>query len=253
MYLQNEGSTFTATGDSTRVTIESNTAGQYGGGVFSSLGADVMVESGAALVVQNNTATSQNGGGMYLQDKDSNFSATGLNTSVAVESNTAGQAGGGVYSTSGADVMVESGAALVVQNNKAVFEGAGIALASRGTSLSVVGRDTRLDVLDNMVTSGDVGKNTTASRSGAGIAVGPGASAVITSPSLFRGNRADAGAGGAVAFTGVGEDDGTTTCVSVDLEINGDKSTATANGKSGRSASMASVYRPIAPRKSFSL
>ena len=234
VYLQEEGSTFTATGNSTRVTVESNTAEQVGGGVYSAGGADVMVESGAALVVQTNTATSLAGGGLSVQDEGSTFTATGDNTRVTVESNTAEQIGGGIFSLDGADVMIKSGAALVVQYNKAVFEGAGIALASRGTSLSVVGRDTRLHVLDNMLTSGDVGISTTASRSGAGLAVGPGASAVITSPSLFRGNRADAGAGGAVAFTGVGEDDGAAACVSVDLEINGNKSTATGYGKSGR-------------------
>jgi hypothetical protein len=96
LYVQNEGSTFTATGSSTRVTVESNTAGQVGGGMISLSGADVMVESGAALVVQNNTATSYYGGGVYLQDEGSTFTATGDSTHVKVESNTAGQAGGGV-------------------------------------------------------------------------------------------------------------------------------------------------------------
>ena len=47
MYLQTrvkpQGS-----GNSTRVTIENNTAGQAGGGVSSSGGADVLVENGAA-------------------------------------------------------------------------------------------------------------------------------------------------------------------------------------------------------------
>ena len=133
--------------------------------MFSSAGADVVIENGASLVVQKNTATSHYGGGAYLQDEGSTFTATGDSTRATVESNTAGQSGGGMFSFSGADVMVESGATLVVQKNTAVFEGAGIALAFRGASLSVVGRDTRLHVLDNIMTSGDVGKNTTASRS----------------------------------------------------------------------------------------
>ena len=97
-----------------------------------SVGADVMVESGAALVVQKNTATSQIGGGVYLESEGSTFTATGDSTRVTVESNTAGQRGGGVYSSFGADVMVESGAALVVQNNTATsYYGGGVYLQTR--------------------------------------------------------------------------------------------------------------------------
>ena len=73
------GSTLTA-GNSTRVTVVSNTAGQHGGGVFSVSGADVMVESGAALVVQEQHATSNFGGGVYLQDEGSILTATGNST-----------------------------------------------------------------------------------------------------------------------------------------------------------------------------
>ena len=64
--------------------------------MFLSSGADVLVESGAALVVQNNTATSQVGGGVYLQDDGSTFTAIGNSTRVTVESNSAGQRGGGM-------------------------------------------------------------------------------------------------------------------------------------------------------------
>ena len=96
VYLESEGSTFTATGNSTRVTVESNTAGQAGGGVNSAFGADVMVESGAVLVVQKNTATREVGGGVYLLEEGSTFTATGNSTRVTVESNTAGERGGGV-------------------------------------------------------------------------------------------------------------------------------------------------------------
>ena len=77
MHLQSEGLAFTATGDGTRVTFESNTAEIHGGGMFSTLGADVLIESGAALVVQNNTATSVSGGGMHLESEGSAFTATG--------------------------------------------------------------------------------------------------------------------------------------------------------------------------------
>ena len=99
--FQSEGSTFTATGDGTRVTVESNTAGLRGGGVCSVEGADVLIESGAALVVQNNTATIYYGGGMFF-GRGSAFTATGNSTRVTVESNTAGQSGGGCTSMSGA-------------------------------------------------------------------------------------------------------------------------------------------------------
>ena len=97
--------------------------------MYSAFGADVLVESGAVLVVQNNTATSHDGGGVYLQSEGSTFTATGSSTHVTVESNTAGQYGGGVYSLLGADVMVESGAALVVQKNTATsHHGGGVYL-----------------------------------------------------------------------------------------------------------------------------
>ena len=65
--------------------------------MFSVSGADVMVESGAALVVRKNTATSQSGGGVFLQNEGSTLTATGNSTRVTVESNTAGHTEAGWY------------------------------------------------------------------------------------------------------------------------------------------------------------
>ena len=178
-------------------------------------GADVLVESGAALVVQNNTATSLYGGGVYLESEGSTFTATGDGTRVTFESNTAGESGGGICSVDGADVLIESGAALVIQKNRCTRDGAGVLVLGQGASLTVVDLATRIYFLNNTATYN--GRKNTAG--GGGLSVGSGASAMITSPSLFRGNHADAGAGGAVVLRGDDNDDGASACVSVVLEI----------------------------------
>ena len=55
---RDEGSSFRASGNSTRVTIEGNTAGQRGGGIYLLSGADVLIER-SRTCDQKNTATSQ--------------------------------------------------------------------------------------------------------------------------------------------------------------------------------------------------
>ena len=165
---------------------------------------------------------------MYLEGDGSNFTATGSNTRVTIESNSARQGGGGMYVRNGAVVLVKSGVALDIMNNRCGQTGAGIALIGpRGTSFTVVNSDTRLQVINNTLEGSDswIG--------GGGLLVSPGASAFITSPSLFRGNRAPCGAGGAIGFYGQdawGDNksrrdlvkrlgDGGSACVPVSLEI----------------------------------
>ena len=176
VYLQDEGQASGRWEQHTR-DVENNTAGQAGGGV-SSYWCGVLVESGAALVIQKNIATSFHGGGVPTnegskpqgsgnstrvaiettqqeklevecphlvvrvcwwkaehacdseehshklkwwrcvpENEGSSLRASGNSTRVTIENNTAGQAGGGVSSFAGASVLVESGAALVIQKN----------------------------------------------------------------------------------------------------------------------------------------
>ena len=72
------------------MTIEGNTAGQTGGGIYLLSGADVLMESGAALVIQNNTATSFYGE-VCTNKARAQASARGNSTRVTIEGNTAGQ------------------------------------------------------------------------------------------------------------------------------------------------------------------
>ena len=138
VYLQGEGSSLRASGNSTRVTIENNTAGQAGGGVSSFAGAGVLVESGAALVIQKNIATSlwwrvctcmtrvkpQGEWEQHTRDDREQHSRTN---------------GGGVSSFAGAGVLVESGAALVIQKNIAQAFMVEVCTCRRGSSLRAVG------------------------------------------------------------------------------------------------------------------
>jgi predicted outer membrane repeat protein len=175
--LTNSDTLLTVTEESTHVIIEGNTA-PLGAGVVVLAGAGVLVEDTAKLTLKNNKATTGNGGGMYLQDKDSTFSATGLNTSVAVESNTAGQAGGGIYFTTGADMLVENGATVVIQENTATsLVGGGVSLSSEGSTLTATGTGTRLTVESN--TAGQYGGGMF-SMSGADVMVESGAALVGT-------------------------------------------------------------------------
>ena len=120
-------------------------------------------------------------------------------------------------SYAGASVLVESGAEFNIANNTCARNGAGAFLRNAGTSLTVTGIATRFYMLNNTVACSS--QIATSYCGGGGLSVGPGASASITSPSLFRGNRADAGAGGAVELHGVGKNDGAGACVSVKLDI----------------------------------
>ena len=201
------------------------------GGIYLLSGADVLIESGAALVIQKNTATSLYGGGLYQQDEGSSFRASGNSTRVTIEGNTAGQRGGGIFLWDGADVLIESGAELHITNNMCAVRGAGLSLSGVGTSLTITGFTTRFHVLNNIVICKDL--ISTSDCGGGGLSLDSGASALITSPSLFRGNRANTGAGGAVEFHGK-DDGGASACVSVRLEMKGNRSAASGLDKRAR-------------------
>jgi predicted outer membrane repeat protein len=55
-------------GNGTKMVVQGNTAGYYGGGVYADTASFVAVSSGASLEVVNNSV-SQTGGGVYLKDQ----------------------------------------------------------------------------------------------------------------------------------------------------------------------------------------
>ena len=72
-----------ATGN-TQMTVESNMAGQVGGGLLSIYGADVLVEGGASVVFRMNEATNLDGGGVYQQYDGPNQKQKSNNTQMTL-------------------------------------------------------------------------------------------------------------------------------------------------------------------------
>ena len=202
MLLKDENSTLTANGKHTRVVVENNQAIHCGGGV-ALLGAKMLIENQAVLLIKKNTQLkyendylkykvldTNGGGGLFLQGETSSLNVMGIDTLISIQGNEAKYNGGGAYIYQGAHIFVQEGAAMDLFNNQAARSGGGIVLFSRSSLLSIRGSKSKLQVQDNVALR----------DSGGGLAVGPGASVIIESPSLFRGNQADSGSGGAVAL-----------------------------------------------------
>ena len=152
LYLRDEGTALTTSGNGTTTMISGNTAEISGAGLLSVLGADVLVSSGANMVVTMNEAVRQSGGGVYLVVEGSTLTVTGAATKVMVSGNKAGQAGAGLVSANGADVAVENGAKLAVNGNEATglqAFGGGVIVQDVGSSLTVSGNGTQLWVENN--------------------------------------------------------------------------------------------------------
>ena len=155
LYLRGSTTRFTVTDSTSQLRVEGNTAGSIGGGLVSIDGANVLVETGATVLITNNEASRGSSGGVFLRREHNSSclgrggwrcgskgirlvqtggfcSTSGANVLVEtgavlrVEGNTAGSNGGGFYSISGANVLVETGAVLRVEGNTAGSIGGGL-------------------------------------------------------------------------------------------------------------------------------
>ena len=114
LYQESEGSNFRASGNNTR-DDRGNTAGQTGGGIVLFSGAERVDENGATCDPEQHSHKPFR---RFVPRKQAQTSGP-VETARGVEGNTAEQAGGGIVLFSGADVLIESQTALVIQNNTA--------------------------------------------------------------------------------------------------------------------------------------
>lgn len=214
----------------------SNPKSQGGGfGLF--FESTMLISDGAVFEAKKNTICG-GGGGVVVGD-GSILKISGQGTRVRVQENIVpdycnknsinsfGGDGGGILVTGGAGarVLVESGAALAVNDNQAVSHGGGM-FFDQGTFLSITGSGSDLEVVNNSARTG----------SGGGIGLKSGATLSIRGEpvgsssfsSRFSGNYA-AAEGGAIAFvhevnSAIGDSEsslekGESSCVRVHLRV----------------------------------
>ena len=94
IYIENEVSILNVSGQTTRVTVERNTAKVGGGILLQACGGNCfLIERGAVLEIRNNTANKS--GGLSM-NSGSIAMVTGASSQLLVENNAAVEAGGGV-------------------------------------------------------------------------------------------------------------------------------------------------------------
>ena len=129
-------------------------------------GAGVLVESGAALVIQKNIATSFDGGGVYLHD-EGQASGQWEQHTLTIENNTAGKLEVECPQLV-VSVLVESGAALVIQKNIATSFVVEVCTCKTRVKPQGSGNSTRVTIENN--TAGQAGGGVS-SFGGAGVLV----------------------------------------------------------------------------------
>ena len=102
------------------------------------------------LSIKNNKA--KRGGGLWLGN--STFQASNASSLVLFDSNSAEDAGGGIFCTSGGSVLVSKGATMEIKHNKCRNQGAGIMLKEPGTRLIVIDA-APFKVINNTITRKD--------------------------------------------------------------------------------------------------
>lgn len=208
------------TGAGTKLVLRGNRGSEQSSGsgamIFSR--GSMLVMDGAKLLVQGNKAGT--GGGMFVMGSDARLVVSGAGTALIMEDNIAvAQMGGAMKVNDGAAVRIGLGATAELYNNTAVY-GGGIGLDLE--SSFVMSSDTSINQYSQKTAASFIAMNNTAlgSLGGGAVALASGASFRLLVPSIFSGNIAANGNGGAInqiydplnSLSGAGE------CVNVTLE-----------------------------------
>ena len=124
-----------------RSNISDNTAGLHGGGIYTANGRLIAYGSSSGtgydnktqIQINNNKATSGNGGGIYCQGNPSSAEYDIILRRVKVGNNTAGISGGGIYLNAG-KISVSNG---VIDGNIATNHGGGVYTLSGNIDINV--------------------------------------------------------------------------------------------------------------------
>lgn len=118
------------TGTEGDITLRSNTAGEAGGAVYAST--DVEISSAADIIIEQNTATSEDGDGGAIYSGGDVTITPGDGAQVTISGNTAGGSGGAIYSSG---TVKMSGGSYEISNNTADGYGGAI-YAATGVDIS---------------------------------------------------------------------------------------------------------------------
>ena len=208
LYVQTE-SELQVKGADTKFLVHDNTAVYGGGGLTFVLQSSGIISDSAVVKIARNSA--EEGGG--IDADESSIKVSGSGTKLIVEQNIAtyiSGGGGGIHGEKGASFTIDTSAALEVRNNIAEKHAGGILLKDQNTFLNVIDKSSQAVFIGNTAKTG----------SGGGVGLFTGASLGLFGPSIFRRNSAPNGNGGGIGYVSDSEeDDGGSSCVSLDLRI----------------------------------